>query len=149
MSPEHLLKKSFGSLPCSLLVRLSGSYIVLAANGPHLPMFPPSHPLSLPHFIFSPPPNTHTNCCVFLAAPCPFSKCYRYHFGCQELIILRQLFWWKTVREVGGLSVCLCLSEVILLSYCRAEVMDHSSLRMSHLEIMATDKLFPLLMPVI
>lgn len=47
------------------------------------------------------------------------------------------------MREVGGwVALPLWLCELILLSLCRAEVMDHS-------EITSTDQLFSLLMPVI
>lgn len=47
------------------------------------------------------------------------------------------------MREVGGwVALSLWCCELILLSLCRAEVMDHS-------EITSTDQLFSLLMPVI
>lgn len=47
------------------------------------------------------------------------------------------------MREMAGSS----LSEVILLSLCRAELMNHSSVRMSHSEITSTESCC-LLMPV-
>lgn len=150
MSREHLLKKSLGSLPHCLLVRLSGSYIVLAANGPHLPIFPPLHPLSsLPHFIFSPPPPhpplqppppTYQLLCLFSSTVAISPSVIDIILGVRSSLICVSYFGGGQWGRWVALSLRLC--ELILLSLCRAEVMDHS-------EITSTDKLFSLLMPVI
>ena len=116
MSPAHLQKKSFGSLPLRPLVMLSGSYIVLAANGPHLPSHPSSLALTpLPLLILSLCVHSPANRCLFSST---IAKCYRYNFGCQELIILCQLFSveaeWSGSAPVCTLmhlcmSVCVCV----------------------------------------
>lgn len=122
MSPEHLLKKSFGSLPCFLLVRLSGSYIVLAANGPHLPIFPPSHPLSLLYLISSSHPlqtHTHQLLCLFSSAVAIFPSVIDIILGVRSSLFCVSYFGRDGEGGVWPFSLCLCLSEVILLSYCR------------------------------
>lgn len=144
MSPEHLFKKSFGSVPCCLLVRLSGSYIVLAANGPRLPIFPPSHPLLLLCLISSSHPlrtHTHQLLCLFSSAVAIFPSVIDIILGVRSSLFCVSYFGggqWG--RWVASLSVSASLRWC-----CGAEMMDHSSLRMSHLEIMATDEPFPLI----
>lgn len=105
---------SFGSLPLCLLVGLSGSYVVLAANGPHLPGLP-SPPLSTSS-------HSCTNCCVFLAAPLPFLQVLSISFWVSgahysaSAILVADSWGWKGLGGPRGVCVCTCIFVCVLVS---------------------------------
>lgn len=85
--------------------------------------------------LLTPSKHSHQLLCLFSSAVAIFPSVIDIILGVRSSLFCISYFgggqWGR-----WGASLCLCLSEMILLSHCRAEVMEHSSLRMSHLEIM-------------
>lgn len=110
---------------------------------PRLPSVAPSL-ASLPHFIFSPPPSTHTHqlLCLFSSAVAIFPSVIDIILGVRISLLCVSCFgggqrgrWAASLSASASLRWCW-----------GAEMMDRSSLGMSHLEIMATDEPFPLML---
>lgn len=111
-STQQTAKKSFGSLPLCLLVRLSGSYIVLAANGPHLP--------SLPSPALSSSSHSPANCCVFLAAPLPFLQVLSIsfwvsgaHYSVSAIFVVDSCGWKEWVGSCVHVHLCTSLDDCV------------------------------------
>lgn len=98
----------------------------------------------LPPFPKPPPPPTYQLLCLFSSTVAIFPSVIDIILGVRSSLICVSYFGGGQWGRWVALSLWLC--ELILLSLCRAEVMDHSSIRTNHSEIASTDELFSLLM---